>query len=115
VGGAVGGFFSGGGGGARLFRTRPYRPRHPHILLYSGYWVYFTGVKQLRRSVDHLPLAPTLCMGRALSLSPVWSLTGCYRVTVTCVCVYIYIVEYYTLCISCYNFKLIIIDFCEYV
>ena len=85
--------------GTRLFRTCPYRPRHPHILLYNGYWVYFTGVKQLRHGVDHLSLAPRLCLGRAVTLPLVWSLTGCHRVTVTCICVCVCVCIYICLCV----------------
>jgi hypothetical protein len=42
-------------GGDEIFRTRPDRPWGPTSLLYSGYWVSFSGIKRLERGVDHLP------------------------------------------------------------
>ena len=31
--------------GCEIFRTRPDRSGGPHSFLYSGYWIYFPGVK----------------------------------------------------------------------
>ena len=38
-----------------VFCIRPYRPWHPHRLLYNRYRVYFPRVKRPGRGVNHLP------------------------------------------------------------
>jgi len=41
--------------GGKIFSTQPDLQQGPSNLLYSGYSVYFPGVKQPRHGVDHPP------------------------------------------------------------
>jgi len=55
----------------KIFHTHPDWPQGPPSLLYSGYWVYFTGVKQPGHGFDHPPPSSAKVKERVqLSLYP---------------------------------------------
>jgi len=73
-------------GWGKIFWTHPDWPQGPPSFLYSGYWIFFPGVKRLGHSIDnHSPplLSPRLIMGRAMHLPPLCACLECCRIIFT--------------------------------
>jgi hypothetical protein len=64
--------------GGRDICMRPHRPRGPPNLMYNGYRVSFSGVKQPGSGVNHPLTAPRSSMGSATSPPPFCDCLECY-------------------------------------
>jgi hypothetical protein len=67
-------------GWSEIFHTRPDQPWGPTSLLYKGYRISFSGVKQPRRGVDHPPPSSAKVKERVEHLyspsGPLWPVLG---------------------------------------
>ena len=86
-----------------IFRNRPDRPMGPPSLLYSGYQVYFPGIKRTWRGVDHTTPSNAEVKERVEQYisTPLWNFVTCYRVNFKFTLPILKEITYFEQCLLC--------------